>query len=58
MALWWCMKMVEISIMIIGGQHFCRLRELRPIEFASYEMVPTTQEDLEQQPQNAQNGTT
>jgi len=50
--------MVEISIMIIGGQHFCRLRELRPIEFASYEMVPTTQEDLEQQPQNAQNGTT
>ena len=54
--LWWSTKAVETGIMIIGGQHFCRVRELRPIEFGMYEMVPTTtqqEEDIEgQQTQN------
>jgi hypothetical protein len=43
MALWWGTKAIETVIMIMGGQYFCRMRELRPIEFgmgAVYEMVP------------------
>ena len=41
--------------MIFGGRYLCRVRELRPIEFGMYEMVPTTQQqeqDLEGQTQN------
>jgi protein SYS1 len=54
--LWWLTRFVETGIMIFGGRHFCRVRELRPIEFGMYEMVPTTtqqQKDIEgQQTQN------
>ena len=38
--------------MIFGGRYFCRVRELRPIQFGMYEMVPTTtqqHEDIERQ---------
>lgn len=28
--------------MVFAGRYFCRVRELRPIEFGMYEMVPTT----------------
>jgi hypothetical protein len=36
--------------MISGGRYFCRMRELRPIEFGIYEMVPTDQQhDIERQ---------
>lgn len=54
--LWWLTRFAETGIMIFGGRYFCRVRELRPIEFGMYELVPTTtqqQEDLErQQPEN------
>jgi hypothetical protein len=48
-ALWWLTKSTEITIMILGGRHFCMQRELRPIEFGTYEMVSTaeTQEHIE-----------
>ena len=41
--------------MIYGGQYFCRIRELKPIEFRMYEMVSTTdqqQHDVERQSEN------
>ena len=40
--------------MIYGGQYFCRIRELKPIEFGMYEMVPTdtTTRRLERQTEN------
>jgi len=41
--LWWVARVVESVIMIFGGRHFCMLRELRPIEFGTYEMVPTVE---------------
>ena len=50
--LWWITRAAETGIMILGGQYFCRMRELRPIEFGMYEMVPQRSQDLEQQPQN------
>lgn len=50
--LWWITRIAETGIMIFGGQYFCRMRELRPIEFGMYEMVPQHSRDLEQQPQN------
>ena len=37
-AYWWITKFTETIAMIFGGQYFCRMRELRPIEF-SYELV-------------------
>lgn len=39
--LWWSTKALESIIMVFAGRYFCRVRELRPIEFGSYEMVPT-----------------
>jgi len=38
---WWVTKIIETNVMIFGGKYFCRMRELRPIEFNMYEMVPT-----------------
>jgi hypothetical protein len=43
--------------MIYGGQYFCRIRELKPIEFGMYEMVSTTEQqqqhdDVERQTEN------
>jgi hypothetical protein len=54
--LWWGTKGAETAIMIFGGSYFCRLRELKPIEFGVYEMVPTDpqQEDIERQNQDGQ----
>lgn len=43
--------------MVFGGVYFCRIRELKPIEFGFYEMVPTgpqQQEDIERQNQDGQ----
>jgi len=53
--LWWITRGVETGIMIFGGQYFCRMRELRPIEFGMYEMVSQQPPDLELQVQQ-QNG--
>jgi protein SYS1 len=52
--LWWCTKGVETAIMIMGGRYFCRMRELKPIEFGIYEMVSTDPEqgNVEHQNQN------
>ena len=47
--IWWVTKFIETAIMFVGGRHFCMVRELRPIEFGTYEMVPTTQQDVERQ---------
>ena len=38
---WWITKFTETIAMIFGGQYFCRMRELRPIEF-SYELLSNT----------------
>ena len=53
--LWWILRALETGIMIFGGQYFCRMRELRPIEFGMYEMVSQQPQDLELQVQQ-QNG--
>ena len=37
--LWWTTHIVECCILVWGGRYFCVMRELRPIEFGSYEMV-------------------
>lgn len=47
--LWWGTKVVESGIMIFGGRYFCRMRELRPIEFGLYEMVSSTDTEHQQQ---------
>lgn len=52
--LWWSTKVAETLIMIFGGRYFCRMRELQPIEFGTYEMVPTR--DIERQDAPQQNG--
>jgi len=53
--LWWVTKAIESCIMVFGGRYFCMVRELRPIEFGTYEMDP--ERDVEQGQQNeAQNG--
>jgi Integral membrane protein S linking to the trans Golgi network len=54
--LWWGTKGAETAIMIVGGVYFCRMRELKPIEFGVYEMLPThpQQEDIERQNQDDQ----
>jgi Integral membrane protein S linking to the trans Golgi network len=63
MRLWWGTKGIETAIMIMGGRYFCRMRELRPIEFGMgmvYEMVPPTEaqadESQGQGNENVQNG--
>lgn len=35
---WWITKFTETIAMIFGGRYFCRMRELRPIEF-TYELL-------------------
>ena len=52
--LWWITRCVETAVMILGGQYFCRMRELRPIEFGMYEMVSQQSSDVEQQQQQQQ----
>jgi len=56
--LWWVTTAVASCIMIFGGRYFCMKRELRPIEFGTYEMVSTDPErDVERGEQNGvQNG--
>lgn len=63
MGLWWATKGIETALMISGGLYFCRMRELRPIEFGMgtvYEMVSTTEaqasEPQEQENETVQNG--
>ena len=46
---WWITKVTETVAMIFGGQYFCRMRELRPIEF-SYELVPASTSQTTTQP--------
>lgn len=43
--LWWTTKALESAIMVFTGRYFCRVRELQPIEFGWYEMVPRTAQD-------------
>jgi len=31
--------------MVFAGRYFCRVRELQPIEFGMYEMVPAIAQD-------------
>ena len=54
--LWWATKATETIIMILGGRYFCRMRELQPIEFGMYEMVPTSDIERQAPPQENQNG--
>jgi protein SYS1 len=48
--LWWLTHLCEIAIMIPGGRYFCRMRELRPIEFGTYEMLDTDPERQDSEP--------
>ena len=43
--LWWITKALESAIMVFAGRYFCRVRELQPIEFGMYEMVPAIAQD-------------
>lgn len=40
--------------MIVGGQYFCRIRELKPIEFGMYEMVSTMEQQQQQQDEDGE----